>query len=888
MDENAVLDRLRRARDRDAVVGLRQLRHALPRLPLAGRRSRPCRSGSTTRRSSTGSPAAARRVALHIPWDRVDDYGELRALRRGAGHPHRRDQPEPLRRRRRTGSAASAIPTRGVRAKALDHCRECIEIAREVGSTSISLWLADGTNYPGQDDLRGRHARLARRARADLRVAPAGMRLLVEYKFFEPAFYSTDLPDWGTAALLCRRLGPQAQVLVDTGHHPQGTNVEQIVARAARRGPARRLPLQQPQVRRRRPDRRLDRPVRALPDHARDRARRTRERRRVHDRPVAQRRGQDRRDDPVGDEHPDRVREGAARRRGSGSRRRRREGDVLGAHRILLEAFETDVRPLLGRLRGELGVEADPVEAFRARRLRRARSPRERGTASVESAYEQRDLSRDRCASPSSSPASATRSSPRPGARRSQVLERLGHEVVFPAEQTCCGQMHLNSGYRDEAPRLGAPVRRDLRRVRGRRLAVVVVRRDGARALPCSASCDERLRAVGAARRSGSASTDVGASFPHRVTYHPTCHSLRVTRVGDAPLRLLAHVRGLELVELPRAEECCGFGGTFAVKNADTSSAMLADKCDAIEATGAESAPPSTARACCRSAAASRGGGSPRARRPPRRDPRVDDDRRFPDAARRELANTQLRANLRNATDTIRAKRARVVAELPDWEELREAGRAIKADVLAHLDDYLLQFEAAVEAAGGHVHWARDAAEANAIVVGRRARARRRRGREGQVADDRRDRAQRRARRGGHPRARDRLRRADPAARRRLVVAHPRPGDPPQPHRDPRPLRAHDRARHRPPTTRATSPRPRALYLRERFLAREGRRQRRELRRRRDGHGLRRRVRGQRPHVHDAAAGARHRPRDREARCRASPTSRSSCSCCRARRPASG
>ena len=80
---------------------------------------------------------------------------------------------------------------------------------------------------------------------------------------------------------------------------------------------------------------------------------------------------------------------------------------------------------------------------------------------------------------------------------------------------------------------------------------------------------------------------DVGASFPHRVAYHPTCHSLRVTRVGDAPLRLLRNVRGLELVELARAEECCGFGGTFAVKNADTSSAMLADKCAAIEATGA-------------------------------------------------------------------------------------------------------------------------------------------------------------------------------------------------------------------------------------------------------------------------------------------------------------
>jgi L-lactate dehydrogenase complex protein LldF len=89
----------------------------------------------------------------------------------------------------------------------------------------------------------------------------------------------------------------------------------------------------------------------------------------------------------------------------------------------------------------------------------------------------------------------------------------------------------------------------------------------------------------------------------------------------------------------------------------------------------------------------------------------------FPEAARVELANVQLRTNLRNATDTIRAKRARVVGELPDWEELRDAGRAVKADVMARLDDHLVQFEQAVEAAGGHVHWARDAAEANAIVV---------------------------------------------------------------------------------------------------------------------------------------------------------------------------
>ena len=117
-----------------------------------------------------------------------------------------------------------------MRAQALEHCRECVEIAEQVGSTIISLWLADGTNYPGQDDLRDRHARLTAGLEELYATLPPGMRMLIEYKFFEPGFYSTDLPDWGTAAMLCRRLGPQAQVLVDTGHHAQGTNVEQIVA----------------------------------------------------------------------------------------------------------------------------------------------------------------------------------------------------------------------------------------------------------------------------------------------------------------------------------------------------------------------------------------------------------------------------------------------------------------------------------------------------------------------------------------------------------------------------------------------------------------------------------------------------------------------------------
>jgi len=164
------------------------------------------------------------------------------------------------------------------------------------------------------------------------------------------------------------------------------------------------------------------------------------------------------------------------------------------------------------------------------------------------------------------------------------VLERLGHEVVFPAEQTCCGQLHANSGYPEEALKL---VRR-FESIFGSYDAVVSP----------SSSCVGHVRELAPelAHRVFELSEllvnrlgveDVGASFPHRVAYHPTCHSLRVTKVGDAPLRLLGNVRGLELVPLERADECCGFGGTFAVKNAATSSAILADKCDAIEASGA-------------------------------------------------------------------------------------------------------------------------------------------------------------------------------------------------------------------------------------------------------------------------------------------------------------
>ena len=181
------------------------------------------------------------------------------------------------------------------------------------------------------------------------------------------------------------------------------------------------------------------------------------------------------------------------------------------------------------------------------------------------------------------------------------MLERLGVEVDFPVEQTCCGQMHFNTGYQREA----IPLVRRFVEIFSPYDAVVAP----------SGSCVGMVRelypmAANLAKDSRLAEkveelapkvfelseflvkelkvTDVGAYYPHRVTYHPTCHSLRMLKVGDAPLELLRNVRGMDLVELPEAKECCGFGGTFAVKNADTSAAMLGDKIRRVLDTEAE------------------------------------------------------------------------------------------------------------------------------------------------------------------------------------------------------------------------------------------------------------------------------------------------------------
>ena len=186
------------------------------------------------------------------------------------------------------------------------------------------------------------------------------------------------------------------------------------------------------------------------------------------------------------------------------------------------------------------------------------------------------------------------------------MLERLGHEVVFPAAQTCCGQMHVNTGYQREALPLVRHHVETFEPVLAAGAEAVVVPSGSCtgavrhqHALVARNFGDEALaqRAEAVAARTFELSEllvevlgvdDVGATYPHTVTYHPTCHSLRMLRVGDKPLRLLRKVRGLTLVELPAADQCCGFGGTFALKNADTSTAMLADKMRHVLDTGAE------------------------------------------------------------------------------------------------------------------------------------------------------------------------------------------------------------------------------------------------------------------------------------------------------------
>jgi len=306
---------------------------------------------------------AAGSVALHIPWDKVPDYGELRAfaeelgLSIGAVNPNLFQDPD-----YKLGSITNPDP--GVRDKALRHLSECVEIATELGSTAQSLWLADGTNYAGQDDLGARRQRLLECLTELYEEMPEEQELLVEYKPFEPAFYATDIPDWGAATLICQQLGPRARVLIDLGHHLHGTNVEQIVSQLSSID---RLGGFHFNNRKYADDdlivgstnpfelflifNELIGSGRPLPRLTIDQSHNIEPKIEAMTLSVI-----NLQESYAKALHVDREELSA----------RQRQGDVLGGHEILLDAYNTDVRPLCARVREAKGAVADPVAALRA------------------------------------------------------------------------------------------------------------------------------------------------------------------------------------------------------------------------------------------------------------------------------------------------------------------------------------------------------------------------------------------------------------------------------------------------------------------------------------------------------------------------------------------
>jgi len=304
-------------------------------------------------------------VAVHIPWDRVDDYAALAAYARDAGvrigtvnsNVFQDDD-------YKLGSVANPDPR--VRRKALDHLLECVDIMDATGSVDLKLWFADGTNYPGQDDIAARQDRLAEALAAVYQRLGPDQRMLLEYKLFEPAFYTTDVPDWGTSVLHCMALGPKALVVVDTGHHAPGTNIEFIVAVLLRAG---RLggfdfnsrfyadddlmvgsadPFQLFRI--------LNEVVGA--DALRP------------DAGIAFMLDQCHNIEP---KIPAQIRsvmnvqEAAAKALlvdRVALKAAQQGGDVLGANAVLMDAYNTDVRPLLAELREDMGIDPDPVGAY--------------------------------------------------------------------------------------------------------------------------------------------------------------------------------------------------------------------------------------------------------------------------------------------------------------------------------------------------------------------------------------------------------------------------------------------------------------------------------------------------------------------------------------------
>ncbi|MFE2691032.1 L-rhamnose isomerase [Streptomyces mirabilis] len=307
---------------------------------------------------------AAPTVALHIPWDKVDDYGALakyaqeRGLKLGAINSNTFQDDD-----YKLGSICH--PDAAVRRKAVDHLLECVDIMDATGSKDLKLWFADGTNYPGQDDIRERQDRLAEGLAQVYERLGDDQRMLLEYKFFEPAFYMTDVPDWGTAYAHCLKLGPKAQVVVDTGHHAPGTNIEFIVATLLREGKLGAFdfnsrfyadddlmvgaadPFQLFRI--------MYEVIRGggfTPDVAfmLDQCHNIEAKIPAIIRSVMN------------------VQEATAKALlvdGAALADGQRTGDVLAANAVIMDAYDTDVRPLLGEVREEMGLDADPVSAYR-------------------------------------------------------------------------------------------------------------------------------------------------------------------------------------------------------------------------------------------------------------------------------------------------------------------------------------------------------------------------------------------------------------------------------------------------------------------------------------------------------------------------------------------
>jgi len=304
-------------------------------------------------------------VALHIPWDRVDDFGDLarhaaeKGVALGTINSNTFQDDDYM-----LGSVCH--PDARVRRKAVDHLLECVDVMDETGSRDLKLWFADGTNYPGQDDIRARQDRLAVSLQQVYKRLGPDQRMVLEYKLFEPAFYHTDVPDWGTSFAHCVALGPKAKVVVDTGHHAPGTNIEFIVASLLR---ADKLggfdfnsrfyadddlmvgaadPFQLFRI--------MHEVVKAgalRPESG-----------------VAFMLDQCHNLEP---KIPGQIRSVMNVQEATAKallvdqkalETAQKTGDVLGAHAVLMDAYETDVRPLLRQVRVEMGLDPDPMAAF--------------------------------------------------------------------------------------------------------------------------------------------------------------------------------------------------------------------------------------------------------------------------------------------------------------------------------------------------------------------------------------------------------------------------------------------------------------------------------------------------------------------------------------------